>query len=125
MMPHDDLPENLRRAAVEYVEGVSGPRSHELASTLIDEFGVLEVRNLSHTRAARLCILATRRVLPWWGADGTAPFDAIKVATKWMSEGVAPKKWDQVCRSAWPRSHGAQVFDCELPALSAIASAAA
>ncbi len=126
---NSDLPARFHEATQRYLREVHRTSNNEnVALILLEPFGEMPVRGVDHQRATWLCIHATRRVLPAWlefPCDNTEPVGALNVSVKWISAGVSPRRWEQVCKAVHPRSRGIPIYDCYAPMLSNVACAAA
>jgi hypothetical protein len=124
-----EIPDSLGEAARRYLFAVrENPDNEEPELILLKPFSQCAVRDLNHRRLGWLFIFALRRVFLPWREDGyetSEPVGAINVSIKWLTAGIAPRNWDQVCRYSHPRRWGIPVYDCYAPMLSDIAAAAA
>lgn len=123
------IPGVLHDAAVRYRTALrENPQQEDAALILLEPLGEITPRDLNHLRVGWLCIYATRRVLPAWlrlPCDNMEPIGAINVSMKWLTAGIPPHSWDQVCKPVHPRYMGELLFDCLTPGLSGVAHAAA
>ncbi len=124
-----DLPDAVRDAAHRYLSAVrANPERNDAALALLGAFGLVQSRNLEHRRMGRLCILATRRILPAWTdlpCDNAEPLGAVRVSVKWLSAGTPSHSWERICQYSHPRYRGVLLYNCLTPRLSGGSLAAA
>ena len=119
-----ELPEPIRKAAVEYVNSFDEDAP---IRELIKAFGQADIGSQVHTQVSWLCINALQPIVPFWKAicDDDAPQQLLAELLRWMNDRSYRINWETARQPLIARRDGLKIVDCDACRVEPIANALA
>jgi hypothetical protein len=119
-----ELPEDVRAAAIEYVNSHD---NEDAIYTLVESIGESPTGSENHRRVAFLCLNALQPIAPCWKylADDNAAERLHSELVAWVQDGSKVVDWEKACTPLVGIRDGDRIQDCDACRIEPIANSLA